>query len=53
MKVEFGESPGTLVVKDSDLSLLWLELDPWLGNFCMPRGVAKKKKKDDVVLAKC
>ena len=29
------EFPGGLVIKNSALSLLWLRLDPWSGNFCM------------------
>lgn len=28
--------PGDLMVKDLTLSLLWLGLDPWNGNFLMP-----------------
>ena len=28
--------PGDLAVKDSVLSLLWLSLDPWPGNFHKP-----------------
>ena len=30
------EFPGDLVVKDSMLSPLWLRLDPWPRNFCLP-----------------
>ena len=38
------EFPGGLALEDSALSLLWLGLDPWLGNFLMPLvGVARKK----------
>ena len=39
------EFPGGLVVKDSVLSLLWLGLDPWPGNFCMLQVQLKKKNK--------
>ena len=39
--------PGSLMVKDSALSLLWLRFDPWLGNFCMPRDQPKKKEKKE------
>lgn len=35
------------MVKDPVLSLLWHEFDPWPGNFCMPRGIAKRKKKKE------
>ena len=30
------EFPGGRAVKNSALSLLWLQFDPWPGNFCMP-----------------
>ena len=33
-------------VKDLALSLLWQEFDPWPGNFQMPWGQPKKKKKE-------
>ena len=33
------------MVKDSPLSLLWLEFDPWAGNFLMPQAWPKQKKK--------
>ena len=36
--------PGGLVVKDLALSLLWLRLDPWPRNFCMPQVQPKNKK---------
>ena len=39
------ELPGGLAVKDPALSLLWLTSGPWPGNFCLPLGTAKKKKK--------
>lgn len=42
--------PDGLVVKDSLLSLLWLELDPWSRNFCMPLGWGKKKNKREQVI---
>lgn len=29
------EFPGGRAVKNSALSLLWLQFDPWPGNFCM------------------
>ena len=38
---------GGLAVKDSALSLLWLGFDPWPGNFGMPCGVARGKKKEE------
>ena len=34
--------PGGLVVKDSVLSLLWLEFSPWARNLCMPWAQPKK-----------
>ena len=45
--------PGDLEVKDSALSLLWLELllwlrfDSWRGNFCMPWAQPKEKRKKE------
>ena len=44
------EFPDGLSVKDSVLSLvwlrllLWLEFDPWPGNFFMPQAQPKRKK---------
>ena len=35
--------PSGLVVKDSVLSLPWLEFDPWPGNFCMLQVWPKNK----------
>ena len=39
-----GEFPGGPAVKDLALSLLWLEFDPWPGNFCVPWVWPKKRK---------
>ena len=38
------EFPGSLEVKDSALSLLWLRFNPWHGNFCMPQPWSRGKK---------
>ena len=35
----------SLAVKDSALSLMWLGLSPWPGNFHIPWAQPKKKKK--------
>ena len=40
------EFPGSLVVKDLVLSLLWLGFDPWSRNFCMSRAWSKIKIKN-------
>ena len=37
LKDAISEFPGGLVVKDSALSLLWFEFDPWSMNFHMLR----------------
>ena len=39
------EFPGSLVVKDLVLLLLWLGFDPWPGNFHMPQIQPKQKQK--------
>ena len=39
------EFPGSLVVKDLVLSLLWLEFNPWPENVCMPQAWPKNKEK--------
>ena len=39
------EFPGSLVIKDLVLSILWPGLDPWPGNFGMPQEQTEKKKK--------
>ena len=43
------ELPGGLVVKELALSPLWLRLNPWPRNFCMPRVQTEKKKKKDKI----
>ena len=40
-----SDFPGGLVAKDLALSMLWLRLDPWPGNFCMPQVQQKNKNK--------
>ena len=39
------EFPGGLVAKDSALSLQWLGLNSWPGNFHMPWAQTKRRKK--------
>ena len=41
------EFPGPQVVKDLALSLLWCDLNPWLGNFCMPQAWPRKRKEKE------
>lgn len=48
IKILHGGVPWWLIGKDSDLSQLWLWLDPWPRNIHMP-GVRLKKKKLDVL----
>ena len=45
----YEEVLGGLGVKDSVLSLLWLGLNPWPRNFCMPQVQPKKKKEETPV----
>ena len=44
----FLASPSGLVVKDPELSLLWLRFKPWPRNFHMPQVGSKKKKKKKI-----
>ena len=43
-KAALLEFPGGLAVKDLALSLLWLGLDAWLGNFPMLSRAKRKGK---------
>ena len=42
-----GSSPVAQCVKDHALSLLWLEFDPWPGDFHMPQEQPKNKTKQN------
>ena len=46
---EVREFPGGLSVKDSALSLMWLQFSPWPRNFHMPWHHQREKKKKDEV----
>ena len=49
------EFPGSLEVKDSALSLLWLRFSPWPGNFCHNEEQKDKHEdvKKDIKIIKC
>lgn len=47
---EVDEFPGSIVVKDSRLSLLRLRFDLWPGNyFCMPQKQPKRKEIEKIM----